>query len=155
MPGTGNLGRRHLGEILALQHLLIRHRETAVDVDLGRLLPRLILKAREQRFLDPSGSRLRFRRRAGSLRQQHRQHLVEIAAPAEKQPERLVEQHRVLVLAHEHRMQRPVEVAAPTEARNRHGFKRIEHRAGSDRDAGSPQRAGEIHDVLGEPAGRG
>ena len=102
-----------------------------------------VLESGEQRFLDPGGAGLRFRRRAGGLRQQHRHHLLEIAAPAEKQPERLVEQHGMLVLTDEHRMQRPVEIASPADACDLHGFKRIQHRAGTDRNAGGPQRAGE------------
>ena len=41
---------------------------------------------------------------------------------------------------------------AITYARSLHGFERIDHRAGPDRNAGRAQRAGEIEDVLGEAA---
>ncbi len=50
------------------------------------------------------------------LRQHHRHQLVEIGALAEEDPERLVEQDRMLVPLHEHRMQRPVEVVARADA---------------------------------------
>ena len=79
--------------------------------------------------------------------------LLEIAAPAEEDAERLVEQERMLVPLHEHRVQRPVEILARADAGRLDRRERIEHRAGPDRNAGRAQRAREIDDVLGEAAG--
>ena len=59
----------------------------------------------------------------------------------------------MLVPLHEHRMQRPVKIVARADAGRLHRFERIEHRAGPKRNAGGTQRAGEIDDILGEPAG--
>ncbi len=86
------------------------------------------------------------------LRQHHRQQLIDIAAAAEKDAERLIEQDRVLVAFDEHRMQRPVKIIAGADAGRLHRFERIEHRAGPDRNAGGAQRAGEVDDILGEAA---
>ena len=76
------------------------------------------------------------------------------AAAAPEDAEGLVEQTRVLVPLHEDRVQRPVEILARADARRLDGLDRIEHRARADRQAGGPQRAGEIGDVLGEAAAR-
>ena len=86
------------------------------------------------------------------LRQHHRHELIDIAAAAEEDAERLVEQDRMLVPLHEHRMQRPVEIVARADAGRLHRFERIEHRARPDRNAGGTQRTREIDDVLGEAA---
>jgi hypothetical protein len=50
--------------------------------------------------------------------------------------EGLVEQQRVLVALHEHRMQRPVKILAGADAGGLHCRERIEHRARPDRNAG-------------------
>ena len=86
------------------------------------------------------------------LRGEHREQLVEIGALAEKHPERLIEQHRMLVPLHEHGVERPVEILARADTGRRHGGERIEHRARPDRNAGGAQRAREIHDVGGKPS---
>ena len=74
----------------------------------------------EQRLLDALRARARrlflARRR---LRHQRGHQLVEIVAAAEEDAERLVEQLRVLVALHEHRMQRPVEIRARADAGTR------------------------------------
>ena len=53
----------------------------------------------------------------GACGDHHREQLVEIGALAEEDAERLVEQHRMLVPLHEHRVQRPVEILARADAR--------------------------------------
>ena len=76
-----------------------------------------LLQPGEQRLLDAlrAGARLVLlaRRR---LRHHRGDQLVEIVAAAEEDAERLVEQLRVLVALHEHRMQRPVEILARADA---------------------------------------
>ena len=115
----------------------------------------LVLDAGEQRFLHALRAGFGgFGGAARRLRQHHRHQLVEIAALAEEDAERLIEQHRMLVPLHEHRVQRPVEILARADAGGLHRLERIEHRAGPDRNAGGAQRAREIDDVLGEPAVR-
>ena len=146
--GGGDLGRRHLGEILLLQELAVGHREPRVDFDLLGLAFEL-LEACEQRFLDP----LRARPRFVALRRRHLRHhrgdqLVEIVAPAKEDAERLVEQLGVLVALHEHRMQRPVEVGAGADASDAQRIERIEHRPRADRNAGGAQRPREVQDVF-------
>ena len=86
------------------------------------------------------------------LRQHGGDQLVDIAALAEEHAEGLVEQNRVLVPLHEHRVQRPVEIVAVADARDAHRFERVEHRARPDRHAGGAQRAREVEDVFGEAA---
>ena len=88
----------------------------------------------------------------GVSRQHGGEQLVDIAALAEEDAEGLVEQDRVLVPLHEHRVQRPIEVLAVADARHLHGLERIEHGARADRNAGRAQRAREVEDVLGEAA---
>src|SRR5579862_6028540 len=58
----------------------------------------------------------------------------------------------MLVPLHEHRVQRPVEILAAADAGRLQRRERIEHRAGADRNARRPQRAGEMQDVVGKSA---
>ena len=150
--GGGDLGARHLREILPLQHFAVGHRHARVELDLALFLE-LVVEAGEQRLMHARRAGLRRLRRRRRLRQHHRQQLIDIAAAAEEDAKRLIEQHRVLVPLHEHRVQRPVKIVARADAGRLHRFERIEHRAGPDRNAGRAQRAGEVDDVLGEPAG--
>src|SRR5258708_2533364 len=60
----------------------------------------------------------------------------------------------MLVALHEHRVQRPVEILARADAGGLERGQRIEHGAGADRNAGRPQRAGEVEDVLRQPSVR-
>ena len=113
----------------------------------------LFVDAGEQRLLNAlRARRRRFRRGRQRFRQHRRNQLFDIAALAEENPERLIEQHRMLVPLHEHRMQRPVEIVARADARDAHRLERIEHRARPDRHAGGAQRAREIEDVFGKTA---
>ncbi len=125
------------------------------SISIVGLGPLGLAEAREQRLLHALGAGLRLlilARRHRRLRQHHGDQLVEIGAPPEEDAERLVEQQRVLVPLHEHRVQRPVEVLAGADAGRFDRRERIEHRARPDRNAGRAQRAGEIDDVLGEAA---
>src|SRR5262249_1221692 len=111
----------------------------------------LVVEALEQRLLHARRSRWQLlRRRARRERGHHRHQLLEVAALAEEDTERLVKQDRVLVALHEHRMQCPVEVVARADAGRLESLERVEHGARSDRDAGGAQRAREVDDVLGE-----
>jgi hypothetical protein len=56
----------------------------------------------------------------------------------------------VLVPLDENGMQRPVEIVPGTDARYAQRFERIEHRTWPDGNAGGPQRACKVEDVLGE-----
>ena len=151
--GGRDLRRRHLREVLLLQHLAVGHGETRVDIELRRLALALA-EVREQRLLHALGARRRFlvlaRRR---LRQHRRQQLVERATPAKEDAECLVEQQGVLVALYEHRMQRPVEIVPRADPGCFDRGQRIEHRAGTDRNAGRAQCAGEVNDVFREAAG--
>src|SRR5262245_52115901 len=151
--GGRDLRRCHLREVLLLQHLAVGHGETRIELELRRLALGLA-HPRQQRLLDTlrAGRWLLVlaRRR---LRQHGGKQLVDGAAAAEEDAERLLEDERVLVALHEYRVQRPVEIVARADARRRHRGKRVHHRAGTDRNAGRPQRAGEVDDVLGQPAG--
>ena len=75
-------------------------------------------------------------------RQHGREQLVDAAAAAKENAEGLVEQDRVLVAFHEHRMQHPIEILAGADAGSLDRRERVQHRTGADRDAGSTQRAG-------------
>ena len=88
----------------------------------------------------------------GGVSRQHRgEQLLEIAALAEEDAERLIESERMLVPLHEHRVQSPIEVVAIADMRDVcNACEGIEHRAGTDRHAGRAQRAREIDDVVGE-----
>ena len=57
--GPRDLGRRHLREVLALEHLAIRHGEPGIDLDLALAFLQLVLEAGEQRLLDARGAGLR------------------------------------------------------------------------------------------------
>jgi hypothetical protein len=59
----------------------------------------------------------------------------------------------MFVALNEYGMERPIKILARADARHFQSFERVEHGAGSDRDSGSAQRAGEIDDILGEAAG--
>jgi hypothetical protein len=155
LAGGRDLDGRHLRKILLLQHLSVGDGQARIELDV-LLLALKLLSALEQRVEHAlRGLRLvRRRQRAGRLRRHHRDQPVEIAALAEEQLERLVEQHGVLMPLHEHRMQGPVEIIPGADAGGAHRGKRVKHRAGADRNAGSAQRPGEVDDVLGELAGR-
>ena len=114
--GACDLVGGHLGEVLGLQQLPVRHGEAGVDLDLALL--RLVLEPREQRLLDARG--------AGLAACAARPRPAAAASPSAGRDsprlrknilERLVEQQRVLVLLHEHGVQRPVEVFAVADAR--------------------------------------
>ena len=79
----------------------------------------------------------------------HRHELIDVAAAAEENAESLIEQDRMLVPLHEHRVQRPVKILTGADAGSLNGFERIEHRARPDRNARRAQRAGEVEDVFG------
>ena len=123
------------------------------SISTSRCVALELAQAREQRVLDALRARARLvllaRRR---LRHQRGHQLVEIVAAAEEDAERLVEQLRVLVPLHEHRMQRPVEIRARADAGDAQGVERIEHRAGPDRNPGRAQRAREVDDVFRQSA---
>ena len=146
--GGGDLCRGHLREIFFLQHLAVGDGQPSVDLHLGFILAPV--EAAEQRLLDALRAR---RRRLWRARRRARQHggdqLLDIAALAEENAEGLIEQNRMLVPLHEHRVQRPVEILAVADLRDLHGFQRIEHGAGPDRNAGRAQRAREVEDVFG------
>ena len=149
--GLGDLGCRHLREILFLQHLAVGHRQSRVDLDFGLVLA--LVEAAEQRLLNALRAR---RRRLGRSRRRARQHggdqLLDIAALAEENAEGLVEQQRVLVSLHEHRVQRPVEILAVADMRNVKRLQRVKHRARPDGEARRAQRAREVEDVFRKAA---
>ena len=112
-----------------------------------------LVEPAEQRLLDAlRARRRRLRRGCRRARQHGGDQLLDIAALAEENAEGLVEQNRVLVPLHEHRVQRPVEILAVADARDAERLQRVEHRAGPDRNAGRAQRAREVEDVFGEAA---
>jgi hypothetical protein len=87
------------------------------------------------------------------LREHGGQQLVERASPAKEDAEGLVEQKRVLVALHEHRVQRPIKIVAGADSGRFDRGQRIEYRTGTNRNAGRAQRAGEVHDVFREATG--
>ena len=150
--GGGDLGAGHLREIFLLQDFAVGHRHAGVELDLALFLE-LVVEAGEQRLVHAGGAGLRrLRRPRRRLRQHHRQQLIDIAAAAEEDAKRLVEQHRMLVPLHEHRVQGPIKIIAGADARGLHRFERIEHGAGADRNAGGAQGTREIDDILSEAA---
>ncbi len=82
------------------------------------------------------------------------EHLLDEFARVPEEPERLVEHRMILVPRHEHAMQRPVEIVAARNARRLRRLHRIDHRCRANPHAGPAQRAGEIEDVVGQPAVR-
>jgi hypothetical protein len=66
--------------------------------------------------------------------------------------ERLVEDLALVAAVHEHRVQRPVEVVALLESGRFDRLDGAQHLARTDAQAGGAQGAGEVHDVIGEPA---
>ena len=150
--GGGDLRAGHLREVFLLKHLAVGNREPRVEFDLALFL-QLVVEPGKQRLMDSGCAGLRRLRRVGRrLRQHHRQQLIDIAAAAEKDAERLIEQHRMFVAFHEYRMQCPVKVVAGADAGRLHRFQRIEHRARADRNAGGAQSAREVKNVFGEAA---
>src|SRR5262245_4283396 len=102
--GSGDFGRRHLGEILLLEKFTVRNRQAGIDFDILAFAFEF-LETREQRILDPLRARpglilVRWRH----LRDERGEELVEIVATAKEDAERLVEQLRMLVPLYEHRM---------------------------------------------------
>ena len=116
--GGSDFGVRHLREVLALQHFALGDGHAGVELDLA-LLFEFVFEAREQRFLDARCTGLRRARRAGRRRRHHRHELIDVAAAAEENAESLIEQDRMLVPLHEHRVQRPVKIIAGADARGR------------------------------------
>ncbi len=150
--GGGDLGRRHLREVLLLQHLAVGHGQPRVDLDVGRR-PLLLAEIGEQRLLD-------------ALRAGLRLLLLALAAPAAASrpaacrdsrgggrrcgtPGRTAASARAAS-----RTPRAASSRNPRACRRRPPAprQRIQHRAGTDRNTGGPQRAREVDDVLGEPA---
>jgi hypothetical protein len=128
----GDLLGGHLGEIFRLQHLAVRHGEAGRELDL--VLARL---RRLRLVLEGAGDALRAGLRLFGGPRSRRQHLcqdlLEGCAAAPEDPERLVEQHRMLVPLHEDRVQGPVEILARADARRLHGGERVEHHPGPQR----------------------
>ena len=148
--GGRDLARRHLGEVFFLQHLAVGDGQPHIGFELRRFALGLAA-AREQGLLHAlsAGRRLLIlRSRRG--RQHGREQLVDAAAAAKENAEGLVEQDRVLVAFHEHRMQHPIEILAGADAGSLDRRERVQHRTGADRDAGSTQRAGEVDDIVCE-----
>ena len=151
----GDLGVRHLREILALQHLARRDGELRVDLDLGLL----VVAARRSA---PSASRARVSPRpraspsrpASAARPARACAIIFSISPrcAPEQLERRVEERAMLALLHEDGMERPVEIVARADAGRLHRADRIDHRGRADGQPGFAQRAGEIDDVVGDPA---
>ena len=135
-----------------LQDFAIRHRHARVELDFA-LLVQLVLEPGKQGLVHPGRPGLRRLRRCERLRQHHRQELIDIAAAAEKDAERLIEQDRMFVTLHEHGMQGPIEIVARTDAGDFQCLERVEHRARPDRNSRRAQRPREIDDIFGEPAG--
>ncbi len=154
--GVRDLVRRHLGEVLGLQQLLAGDGEFGIDLHLrpGFLFHAILGRLKSLGDAGLAGLGL-FRRaaRRGDGRQD-RQHLFDKPAALPVDAERLVEQHPVLTLAHEHRMQRPVEVLAVGNACDLDGAHRIDHGCRPRRHAGLPQRAGEMDDIVDDTAVR-
>ena len=126
--GGGDLGRAHLREVLLLQHLAVGHGEARVELDLAsraRAASRPENSASWTRCA-PGGGGCGAPAVSGSIGAIS---FSMIAALAEEDAERLVEQNRVLVPLHEHRVQRPVEIVAGADAGRLHGCERVEHRA--------------------------
>ena len=124
-----------------------------VSISISRSCLSLSSSAGEQRLLRCASRRpAAAAARSAAPRQHHRHELVEIAALAEEDPEGLVEQHRMLVPLHEHRVQRPVEVLAVADAgglsrpRARRAPRRARpecrRRAARARNTGCSRRAG-------------
>jgi hypothetical protein len=65
--------------------------------------------------------------------------------------ERLLEQLLMLMPLYENRMEPPVKVILGAQAPSLRCIERIKHLTWSNRQAGTPQNTGEMHDVLGEP----
>ena len=129
--------------------------QAGVEFDLLRLRLKSFAAPGEQRVEHADRAGLRHLRLLGAhlSGDHHRHELVEIAALAEKDAERLVEDERMLVPLHEHRMQRPVKIVRRGRRPRLPSASASSTELGPNRDAGGAQRAREIEDVLGEPAG--
>ena len=154
--GRGDLGRGHLLEVLALQDLPLGKAERGVELD-GRRLGILGHLTLARLFLGTEGvgeapaQLLLIRPVELDLGQQQLHHPLEQIGLAPEDVERLVEQLALVAAVDEHRMQRPVEVAAPAEADRLQRAQAIEHLARPDRQPRRPERTGEMHDVDREP----
>ena len=150
--GGGDFRIGHLREVFFLQHLAVGHGHARVEFDFALALE-FFLDAGEQRLLHARRSGRRRLRLARRRRRQHHCHkLVDITAAAKEDPERLIEQHRMLVPFHEHRVQRPVKVLARADARGLHRFECVDHRTRPDRNPGRAQGAREIKNIFRKPA---
>ena len=149
--GGGDLGIRHLREVLFLQDFAVGDGHARVELDLA-LFFELVVEAGEQGLMHARGAGFGRTRRIRRLRQHHRHQLIDIAAAAEEDAEGLIENERMLVALHEYRVQRPVKILAGADTGRLHRFECIDHRTGPDRNAGRAQRAGEVEDIFGEPA---
>jgi hypothetical protein len=74
---------------------------------------------------------------------------------AEEQVEGLCEDQCVLVTLDKDRLQRGVDIGAIADLDHLQRVERIDHGAGTDRDAGRAECAGEADDIVGHVAGRG
>ena len=88
----GDLGTGHLREIFFLQHFAVGHRQARVELDLALFL-QLVVEAGIKRLVNARRTGLRrLRRRRRRLRHHHRHELIDIAAAAKEDAERLIEQ---------------------------------------------------------------
>ena len=150
--GPADLLRVHLGEVLALQQLAARHGEAGIHHHLLALVL-LLAFARCLEGLGDAGLaglglvRLAARRRH---RREDRQQLLDQPARAPVDAEGLVEDGALFALAHEDRMQRPIEVLAVADAGDLDRAHRIDDAGRADRQSGTAQGPGEMHDVVGD-----
>ena len=151
----GQLVRRHVLEVHLLQHLLGREGENRVELDLDVLLVFLFLRqARGDGLARPAARRRRLR--LGQLVGPHDRPLDRALHPdfTPEEPERLVEEVVLIAPLDEHRVERPVEIAAADGVDRLDGAHRLDGLAGPRRQAGATQAAHEVHDVIGERAAR-
>src|SRR5262249_54958760 len=88
---------------------------------------------------------------AGALEEQLHQ-LLDHFRPSPENVESLVENDRMLVTAHQYRMERPVEIGAVGERALLRRIDGVEHLARPDRQAALPQETRKVHDIVGEPS---
>jgi len=130
----------HLGEVHAAQQLGIAGREVGGDLGLALAPPQRLPGGLEQRVMDARRGRLRRRRGARRLRHHQGHELLEVAAPAEEDAERLVEHRRVLVPLHQHGMQRPVDILAGADADATQRRDGVDHGPRPHRQPGAAQQ---------------
>lgn len=150
--------RRHLLEIHGLQPLGGRDGKARVDDDLrplGRVRRRgrRRLGAREQCLRRPALGRRGVWRGIGAPhhRQHQAHHLLEEAGVAPVEPEHLREDRAMLGATDETGLQDEAEILAAGKARRLDGPDRPDHPARPHRQAGGPERPGEMRDIRDEP----